>query len=316
MRTTTKALWLAALLLCAAAFGSVAHDGPEHEIEELTERMKKSGESADLLTERAAEYRVLGKLAEATKDLERAAVLDPDSITVHRELGRVLLLAGKGAEALAIVTRGLRIKGDEATDQASLHILRAEILCSQKEYSKALKDCDAGLVLHRQNPEWYLLRSDIQKRLGAHRERLSGIEVGINETGAGVLEIERVEALLDAGSFDAALATIETELADSRVKSSWLIRRARALLGRGKKAEAEANLRQALEEIATRLNSKNPDVPLLLDKALAHELLTENKEALRAYEEARDKGALETVSEKIKALREPAAPLQSATESP
>ena len=303
MRTTAVQLCLAALLCCCA----VAHEGPEHEIEELTARMQKNGESADLLTERAVEYRVLGKLAEATKDLERAAVLDPRSIAIHGELGRVLFLGGKAGDAIATITRGLTLKSDEPADIASLRMLRAEILRSQNDHKKALEDCDAALQLHRQNPEWYLLRSDIHRRLKMQKERLAGIDDGIGQTGAGILEIERVEALLDAGQFTTALPIIATELADSRIKSSWLIRRARAQLGLGRKAEAEEDLKNALEEIATRLNPKMPDVPLLLDKALAHELLGEKKDALRAYEEARDKGAGDTMNAKIKALQEASA---------
>jgi tetratricopeptide (TPR) repeat protein len=304
MRTAALHLWLLALL-CAVPVSTVAHDGPEHEIEELTERMKKHGEKAEWLMERAVEYTVLGKLADAMKDLERAAVLDPHSIPIQRELGRVQLLDGKAKEALVTVTRGLSLKTDEPADVASLRMLRAEILRSQNENKKALEDCDAGLRLHKQNPEWYLLRSDLHRRLKLHKERLAGIEDGIKETGAGVLGIERVEAMIDSGQFQAALKIAETELADSRIKSSWLIRQARAKLGLGKKAEAEAALKEALEEIATRLNPKNPDVPLLLDKALAFELLGENKDALRTYEEARDKGAADRVHERIKALKDP-----------
>ncbi len=306
MRATAAHFRLGALLCCAIPFAAGAHDGPEHEIEELTERMKKHGESADLLTERAVEYRVMGKLPEATKDLERAASLDPDSIAIQRELARVLFLGGKASEAIATVTRGLTLKTEEPADPASLRILRAEIFRSQNENKKALEDCDAALRLHKQNPAWYLLRSDLQKRLKAHKERLAGLDEGIKATGAGVLEIERAEALIDAGQFQAALTFIESELADSRIKSSWLIRRARARLGLGKKAEAEEDLKDALLEIASRLNPKTPDVPLLLDKALAHELLGEKREALRAYEEARDKGAASAVSEKLKPLQEPA----------
>ena len=299
---------LAALLCCAAPFSAAAHAGPEAEIQELTERMQKDGESADLLTERAVEYRVLGKLAEATKDLERAAVLDPRSLAIQRELGRVLFLGGKAGDAIATVARGLTLKSEEPADFASLRMLRAEILRSQNDHKKALEDCDAALQLHKQNPEWYLMRSDLHRRLKMHKERLAGIEDGMRQTGAGILEIERVEALIDFGQFPAALSIISAELADSRIKSSWLIRRARVQIALGKKAEAERGLKDALSEISTRLNPKTPDVPLLLDKALAHELLGEKKDALRAYEEARDKGAGDTFNEKIKSLQEPAPP--------
>lgn len=304
MRTTSH-LWLAALLCLASPHCAPAHEGPEHEIEELTERMKKNGESAGLLTERAVEYRVMGKLPEATKDLERAATLEPDSIDIYRELGRVQLLAGKPADALLSVAKGLSLKSDEPADHAALRMLRAEIYRSQNDNKKALEDCDAGIRLHKENPEWYILRSDVHKRLKQHKERLVGIEEGIKQTGAGILEIERVEALIDAAQYPAALKLIEAELADSRIKSSWLIRRARVELGMGKKKEAEADLEAAVEEITTRLNPKTPDVPLLLDKALAHELLGEKRDALKAYEEARDKGAGDSLNDKIKALKDP-----------
>ena len=302
MKARAIQLSLAALFACAA----VAHEGPEHEIDELTERMKKFGESAGLLTERAIEYRVLGKLPEATTDMERAAVLDPKSGAICRELGRVLFLAGKANDALPVIARGLALKTEEPADLAALRMLRAEILRSQNEHKKALDDADAALRLHRQNPEWYLFRSDLHRQLKMNKERLAGLDEGIKETGAGILQIERVETLIEAGQFSVALPVIETELADSRIKSSWLIRRARVQLGLGKKAEAERDLRDALKEIGGRLNPKVPDTSLLLGKALAHELLGEKKDALRAYEMARDKGIGDAVNEKIKALQEPA----------
>ncbi len=303
MRTFTASIYVAALL--CAALPSVAHEGPEHEIEELTERMKRNGETAELLTERAIEYRVLGKLPEATKDLELALTYAPDSVGAHRELARVFFLGGKATEALATIARGLTVKTDDPSDYAALRMLRAEIFRSQNEHKKALEDCDAGLRLHKANPEWYLLRSDIQRRLKMNKERIAGLEEGIRETGAGILAIERVEAQMDAGQWAAALATIDNELRDSRIKSSWLIRRARAFIGLGKKAEADADLKVAMEEISRRIDPKNPDAPLLLDKALIYEMLGEKKDALRAYEEARDKGAAEGVNDKIKALQEP-----------
>ena len=303
MRTFNASIYVAALL--CAALTSVAHEGPEHEIEELTERMKRNGETAELLTERAIEYRVLGKLPEATKDLELALTYAPDSVGAHRELARVFFLGGKTSEALSTIARGLTVKTDDPSDYAALRMLRAEIFRSQNEHKKALEDCDAGLRLHKANPEWYLLRSDIQRRLKMNKERIAGLEEGIRETGAGILAIDRVEAQMDAGQWAAALATIDNELRDSRIKSSWLIRRARASIGLGKKAEADADLKVAMEEISRRIDPKNPDAPLLLDKALIYEMLGEKKDALRAYEEARDKGAAEGVNDKIKALQEP-----------
>ena len=285
-------------------FFANAHQGPEHEIEELSERMKLHGETADLLTERAVEYHVLGKLVEATADLERAAVLDPRSMTICRELGRVLFLAGKPAEGIAVATRGLTLQNDEPVEFAALRILRAEIFRSQGQNQKALEDCEVAIRLHKQNPEWYILRSDLHRRLQMKKERVAGVEEGVKETGAGILDVEQIEALMDASQFAVALMLIDAEMNDSRIKSSWLIRRARAEFGLGNSTNAEADLKAAVEEIDHRLHRKRADVLLLVDKATALELLGDKKAALSLYEEAQSKGGGEALTEKIKALQE------------
>src|SRR5215510_11584942 len=110
--------------LCLTA---LPHDGPEHDIEELTERIAKEGESADLLLQRAIEYQVLGKFAEAAKDLERALQFDAHSATTQRELSRAYFAQGKTNEALQTVTRALK-SASEGPDRASLLIVRAEVL--------------------------------------------------------------------------------------------------------------------------------------------------------------------------------------------
>src|SRR5580765_7172604 len=46
---------------CLLAVTAPAHEGPEHEIDELTARIKIEGESADLLLQRGIEYNVLNK---------------------------------------------------------------------------------------------------------------------------------------------------------------------------------------------------------------------------------------------------------------
>ena len=297
--------WLLALLICGStAFRLAAHEGPEHEIEIINEKIKVSGESAELLADRAIEYRLLAKLPEAIKDLERAVVLDPESMAIHRALADALYENGKADDALSTISRGLRGNADEPSDVAALRILRAEILRSKKDYGKALEDANAALELHNANPEWYVVRSDIQRRMKAHKERLAGIEAGIKATGAWILELERVEALIDAGNLDVALPIIEAQLEDSRIKSSWLIRRARVRQAQGKQDEAVEDLKAALVEIGTRLNPKAPDLPLLLDKARALEMLGDTRDALSAYKTARDKGAGDSLKDKIKALEE------------
>lgn len=295
-----------AAMMGLAAFMALmlsAHEGPEHEIEELTQRIAANGESADLLLERAIEYRVLGQLKEAMSDLERASKLEPGLALLQRELGRVQFTLGKTNDAMSTVNRAIKLPEIEPQERASLYILRAEFYQTRKEYPKALADCTEAIRLHPANADWYLQRSAVHKALDQPKERLAGIDEGIRETGAGVLDIERVEALLDSKQWNEALAKIEVELEASRLKASWLIRRARARTGLERKEDATADLKAALAEISDRMVPGSKDVSLLVDRAVTHELLGEKEEALNYYNSAQDAGAEEWVKAKIKTLK-------------
>ena len=291
--------WGIALL---AALGLRAHEGPEHEIEELTELIAM-GETADLLLQRAIEYRVLGKHQEAARDLEQAARLDTSSLLLQRELGRVYYALGKTNEAIDVLSHALSSKMDQPSELGSLRALRAEFLGARNENQKALEDCEAAIRLQLSNVEWYLLRSDLQRRLKKAKERIAGLQQGIGETGAGILETELVEAYLDAQQFQAALPIIERELESSRMRGSWLIRRARARLGLGEKESAKTDLEAALREIGLRLQGGSKDPTLLAENGRAYDLLGASEEARIYYEKARGAGAEDWVKERLKALR-------------
>ena len=91
---------------------SFSHDGPEHDIEELTAQIEKEGASADLLLQRAIEYLVIKKTAEAIRDLEQAQELEGGSPTILRELGRAALAFAIAIVVGAIIARvHLRSRG-------------------------------------------------------------------------------------------------------------------------------------------------------------------------------------------------------------
>jgi tetratricopeptide (TPR) repeat protein len=287
----------------AAGAPLLAHDGPEHEIEELTDRIKKEGESADLLLQRAIEYNVLGKAAEAAKDLERALDFDSASITAQRELSRTYFTLGKTNEALDTVSRALK-RSSEGADRGSLLVVRAEILRARSDFQKAFEDTDRAIREHPDNVEWYLLRSQLQVRLKLKKERIKGLEDGIRETGSGVLENEWIDALIEDGQHARALDKIEAELKNSRLLSSWLIRRAKVRLATGKKEEAKKDLETALVELNRRINATSPDPSLLADRGLARELLGQKEDAKKDYEQAREKGLTDDwLRERLNALK-------------
>jgi tetratricopeptide (TPR) repeat protein len=298
---------IAALATCswlAMSAAAIAHDGPEHEIDELTARIKDEGESADLLLQRAIEWNVLNKSAEAIKDLERALHLDGHSAPILRELSRSYFSAGKTNEALE--TAGHGIKAAEAgAERASLHMVRCDILRARRDYQKALEDADKAITEHPDNTEWYLARSALQQQLGLKKERIKGLDDGFKETGSGLIEAEWLDALIDGGKADKALAKIEAELKDARLQSSWLIRRAKVRLAMKQKDEAKADLEAALTELNERLSHGKADPLLLADRGQTYELLGKTDDAKKDYESAREKGNRdEWIRERLRVFKE------------
>jgi tetratricopeptide (TPR) repeat protein len=292
--------------LCAlGCFTCLAHEGPEHEIDELTERMSVEGQTPDLLIQRAIEFRVLGKLPEAARDLERALDSPEESVTAKRELSQVYFALGKTNEALALVTRALKEPAD-APEQASLLMVRSGILSARREYAKALTDTTDAIQKYPDNVEWYFVRSQLQASLKLKQDRVKGLQEGIRQTGSGLLVAEWVDALIEAGDYATALEKIESELRQSRWRAAWLTRRAKVRLATGQDQDAKKDLAAALEELNQRLGPSASDALLLADRALAYELLGRKEEARRDYRAARDKGLTEEwIRERLRALREP-----------
>jgi tetratricopeptide (TPR) repeat protein len=281
---------------------ALAHDGPEHEIEELNQRLRTEGESADLLLQRAIEYNVLGKTTEAFKDLERALTFDSHSPHLLRELSRAHLGFGRTNEALDAANSGLKYAA-AGIEHASLLMTRAEVFRARKEQQKALEDADKAIKEHPENAEWYLARSQIHQALGLKKERIKGLEEGARETGSGLIDAEWIDALIDGGKGEQALARIEAELKDARLQSTWLIRRAKVRIAMKKKDEARHDLEAALAELNQRLGRSSSDPLLLMDRGHAHELLGNKEDAKKDYESARDKGVVdEWLREHLKAV--------------
>lgn len=295
------------LLLATGLSGTaLAHEGPEAEIEEITVEIARFGESAERLLQRAIEYRVLGRLKEAANDLQRAARLEPDRPGLRRELARVQEGQGQTDEALGTVELGLGLKSIEPEERASLLALKAGLLADKGKQEPALENWTEALRLQPGNVDWHHNRSQLLWEMGRHDERLKRLDEAVAATGSGMLEVERIDALLDAGRWTEALPRIESELASSRLRGSWLLRRGRALLGMSRADEARKDLEAAAAEIRARLGPGIREASLLAEVGLAEELLGHAEEARRWYADAVVAGAGKHVRarlEKLKAAR-------------
>jgi tetratricopeptide (TPR) repeat protein len=253
----------------------LAHDSPEHTVEELTARISREGPSALLLFERASEWRVLGRFEPASADLRDALRLDPNFVPARVELCKLQLAQGRIQEGLVFSARSLLSETLTPRERAQFQFLRARLLEQTGALDQALAACQEALAEPEPPVDWPLFRSQLQGRLGRHEERIAQLQQAWQQSGSFVLRTEYIEALIDDRRWDQALAAIEPELGKSRWQSSWLIRRGRVRLGQGNSEAGRADLRQAIEEITERFNPARPDLTLLADRARAYQLLGE-----------------------------------------
>lgn len=281
---------VAIALLLTASFLK-AHDSPEHVIQILTARMETIGERPDLLWRRATEHRVLGNLSAAAFDLKRAIKLRRDYTAAWVDLGRVRLAQGRHREARRTLQRLMAMVPDEAA-RAPIRMLNAEILFASGDSAAALKECDRAIdAAGETQMDWYLTRSQIQSALGKFAEAADGLRRGFERTGSAVLEVECLDAMIDAGQNEAAAGRVESELREVRWRGSWLLRRARISLARGSISAAHRDLGEAIVEFNRRINPAAPEPGLLVERGFASVLLGDVKQAQSDLAAARKAGA-------------------------
>lgn len=299
-RRSLRSVILAVVALLPAS--GPAHDSPEHVIETLTMRLEGGGRQPELLWRRATEYRALGDLASAARDLRAALKHQADFIPARQDLALVELAQGNPARALRTINRAFgSVTGNAAL--APLRMVRAEILCARADFEKALADCEAALQ-HASGSEldWYLTRAQIQRRLGRFEAAATGLKEAFERTGSAVFEAEWIDSMIDAGQYRQALERIEPQLAETRCQSSWLLRRARVRLGHGETSAAHSDLQAAITEINQRLGGRVPEPGLLADRSLAYALIGDAELSRRDLQAARKGGADEAALRRIEAI--------------
>ncbi|HEY0456009.1 MAG TPA: tetratricopeptide repeat protein [Verrucomicrobiae bacterium] len=292
--------WTLVFFVCfLGTFPALAHDSPEHQVELLNSIIALQGPSASLLSKRATEYRALGQLQKAEADFKAALRLDPKLSYVEKELARIYLLEGKSTQALAAAEHALKLV-EEGDSRSSIYLLKAEIQAALGKPEAALVAVNEAFKEGPPDLDAYLQRAQIQGRLGKWDDCIAGLKEGFEQTGSIVLEVEWIEALIDANKCRSALEQIEPHLKNARWKSSWLLRRARARKALG--LEFVEDLKAAIVELGERLNPRMPDLTLLADRALAYLLLGKRTEALKDFENAKKLGADEWVLRRVAPL--------------
>lgn len=270
-------------------------------MEELTAHIEAEP-TAEHLYQRAVAYRALGQLKNAIRDLQAAGSLAPGNLAVALELSRTQLAASEINNALNSANLALKLAKSSA-QKSSCHILRAEAYFRSKRFKPSLQACQLAF---REIPngeiEWFILRSENQRQLGQHQQRINDLKAGLDLHHSAVIKSHWVDAIIDAGDFETALPLVEAELADRRWRSSWLIKRGRTHLGLEQTSLANADFHAALKEINTRLNPKRPDPLLLADQGTAYALLGNNNEARKCLKALQHHRAAPWITSRLESL--------------
>lgn len=260
------------VLLCLTAVTTAHHD-VESVIAGFTTRIEGGEHSADLYYQRATKLRILQRPDAAEDDLRRALEIDPGFAAAHRELARLLDEQGRTSEAIIAARRGIAVAPTDGS-RATGFIILARLQMQTGQADAALVSCENAFQLRpRANVDWYLLHAEILTTLGRQTESAEILKNGHSATHSIVLRNAWIDTLLDSGQAGTALPVIEQELASSRLRSSWLLRRARARLQAGERTAAEHDLHACLRELAQRIHPSRPDLTLIADRGLANALL-------------------------------------------
>ena len=294
-RFHNRAAAIVGVVLALSAGCAVAHHNVEEMIRKYTERIEGGGIEdvgmAELHYRRATEYRVLRDLDKAQVDLEKAIGLAPEFVAAHQDLGRIHMQRGDQDQAIACVDRALEVSSTEREEATALAI-RSEFLMVAGKPKEALADCQKALDTYKRGAvDWFLLRADLQAELGIKEARLEGLKAGHARTKSVVIYNAWVEALIETGDFKQAAPIIEEKLGKARLKSSWLLRRAKLLRATGEAEAAKADLVAAIAELNERINPTNPDVTLLVDRGVAWAMLDDRSAAKRDLVAAKKAGA-------------------------
>ena len=260
------------VLSLVLSLGAFAHTDLSKTIEALSAKIAKKP-TAELYFQRALEYRALREKEHTLEDLRKAIELKPNFRDARFALAEEL---GKSDEALRLALELTAAPGS-SDDSFPSNLLLIRVHQRRGEHKAALKLCkqldEKTRDARKDDTGLALLHAGILLDLKRPGEAADVLKAAWERTDSIVARNNWIDTALSAGRAGETLPLIEEELRTSRLRSSWFIRRARALLILEKKKEARSDLVSALLEINRRLNPARPDLTLIADRGLIHALM-------------------------------------------
>jgi tetratricopeptide (TPR) repeat protein len=202
---------------------------------------------AQLYLERGELQREHGEWKAASADYDRAAQLDPNLPGVDFCRAKLLADSDQLEAARAMFDQVLQ----RSPADGECWIGRARVLLKLGQRRAAITDFRRGLELMRQpRPDDVLELAQALTAEGQAGDALRSLNEGIKKLGPIVpLQSYAVDLELERKNTDAALARIETILAQVMRREDWLARRGDILIETGRTAEARKSYEAALAAV-------------------------------------------------------------------
>jgi predicted Zn-dependent protease len=246
----------AATLFLANPSSAVAHDDPENELVELSERIASDPGSASLHLERAELNRARRDWAAALADLQAASRLDPSMAAVDLALARLMLDSGNIPAARDAADRFV----GRSPGSVGGHLVRARALLRFGAKLDAAASFSRAIDLDRSRrggdtsgiqPDDYLDRARALADSDRTDEAVDGLDQGLALLGDAVtLQLLAIELDERRGNVDGALARVARMEASARRKEVWMARRGDLLAAAGRPDDAARAYRETIVTIS------------------------------------------------------------------
>ena len=262
---------------------AAAHPGVHHDIDRVSDSIKKDPSRAQLFIERGVYYRIAGDFSASLADFDKAEQLEPANLDIAAHRGITFSSMGRFQDADRELTRFL----NSGRVSAAVLAARAEARAKLGQPKAAIADLSRALSISP-DVELFIERLQLQESAGQIDQAAAGLREGIAASGGAVVLRDRlIELEIRRKNYDAAIAIIDDQLAVTPVRSDWYLRRSEILDMAAKPSEAGKDRLRALDE-ADRAMSQRPSAIHLMSRARALESLGRLDEAKKDLQAALD----------------------------
>lgn len=260
------------LLLCSSI--AAAHPGVHHDIERVTEELKKQPRRADLLIERGVYLRINSDYPASLADFDEAQRLEPANMDIAAHRGITFAAMNRPRDAERELTRFL----DSGRVSAAVLAARADARVKLGQTESAIADLSHALSISP-DVDLYIERARLEESLGRLDRAADGLRDGVLALhGPVVLRDRLIDVEIRNKRYQAAIRVIDDQIAATPVPSGWYLRRSEVLKMAGKTTEAQQDRLRALNE-ADRAISQHPSAIHLMTRARVFVALGRNAEA-------------------------------------